>query len=408
MRVTLFSNDREAFFAGRPNRFLIMARSGGDLIPCHCPNPGRMEELLFPGTRLILERRQGAGIQDGGKAIQAAGGKAAKTAWTAAALYHLPLGGDSSSSGNSGDETIVPLISARANLAAEKLILPRIIPALKETRPEFTLGNSRFDFLCTGRGNTKHLVEVKACSLVEYETAMFPDAPSERALKHLEKLAALKSQGYVCHIVFVIVHGRVEVFTPNLHTDPAFAAALYRHKKDLSLHAALIQCNRDGEAVLLKEKIPVVFHGKLAEENRGSYLVMLHLKRKTAITAGSLGKLSLKPGWYVYSGSALQNLRQRLSRHLRKTNKTKHWHIDYLVPRGTGLKGFPIASRRSLECDLAAELKKAGGRGIPGFGASDCRNSCGSHLFYFENPPLENREFTGMLLRFRHREAFIP
>jgi Uri superfamily endonuclease len=67
--------------------------------------------------------------------------------------------------------------------------------------------------------------------------------------------------------------------------------------------------------------------------------------------------------------------------------------------------GFPIASPRNLECSLSAELKKAGGKGIPDFGASDCRNSCGSHLYYFEDPPLENRDFVRVLLRFRHREA---
>jgi sugar fermentation stimulation protein A len=302
----------------------------------------------------------------------------------------------------------VPLFSSRANLAAEKLILPRVIPDLREIHPEYRVGNSRFDFFCTGAGGGRHLVEVKACSLVEYGTAMFPDAPSERARRHLEELAALSRRDYRCHILFVIVHGNPKVFRPNLHTDPAFAAGLCRLAGTLDIRAALIGCDRDGNAELRGDAVPVdLSHGKLAEENRGSYLVLLHLPKKSVVEAGALGPLHLAPGWYVYAGSAQKNLRQRLSRHLRKTNKAKHWHLDYLVPKGDSLAGFPIASCRSLECALAQGLKKLGGRGVPGFGSSDCRASCGSHLYYFETDPRENRDFVDLLLRFRHREAFI-
>jgi sugar fermentation stimulation protein A len=389
--IKLFQNDLEALFLRRPNRFLIIAKKGKQEIPCHCPNPGRLEEMLFPGARLILEKRAA-----GTKHAKAA---APRTAYTAVGVYHR--------------DGIVPLFSARANRAAEALILAKIIPGLREVRGEFTLGNSRFDFLCVDAQGNQHLVEVKACSLVEYGAAMFPDAPSGRALKHLEELAALSEKGYRCHVLFVIVHGNPRVFIPNLHTDPELAAAFSHYAQTggpVRIHAALIRCDSGGNAVLTKAAVPIdLSHGELAAKNSGSYLVILELAEATRITAGSLGTIHCRAGWYVYAGSALKNLDQRISRHLRKIRKQKHWHLDYLTPYAKTISALPIRSCQNLECDLAAALKASGGAGIPGFGCSDCQGGggrkCESHLYHFKTRPMENRAFVDILLRFRHIES---
>jgi sugar fermentation stimulation protein A len=357
---------------------------------------------------LFLEKRQ-----------EGANGKA-KTGWTAAGIRYK--GGTA------------PLFSSRANRAAEELILKEIIPNLTEITPEYTLGHSRFDFLCRdrqsrrqGRGQgrrqgCRHLVEVKACSLVEYGTAMFPDAPSERALKHLEELAALTAEGYICHVLFVIVHGQPESFIPNLHTDPAFAAALSRYgiaadgiadagrakpTDRVLIHAALLRCGEDGWAELAAPSVPVdLSHGELAAADSGNYLILLELPEAREIETGALGPLPFEAGWYVYSGSARKNLASRINRHLRKQGKQKHWHMDYLTPWAAAMKALPILSYRNLECDLARELGGLGGRAVPDFGSSDCR--CGSHLYFFAAPPLKNRAFIDMLLRYRHREGLKP
>jgi sugar fermentation stimulation protein A len=387
--VRLFTNHREALFVRRPNRFLIIARDGDEEIPCHCPNPGRLIEFVFPGSRLILERRAPA---PPGRAAPAA-----KTAYTAVGIYYR--------------DTVVPLFSSRANGAAEKLILKKIIPRLREVHPEYSIGPSRFDFLCVDAAGDRHLVEVKACSLVEYGAAMFPDAPSGRALKHLEELAELSRQGYRCHILFVIVHGKPRVFIPNLHTDPLFAAALSRYGRagrcapgKAAVHGVLLRCGGDGLASLADPAVPVnLSHGGLAESNGGNYLVLLELPEDREIPVGALGTLPFRRGWYVYAGSARKNLSQRISRHLRKVRKQKHWHLDYLSPWAKTLKAFPVMSYRNRECDLARDLEALGGTAVPGFGASDCH--CGSHLYYFPEPPMGNRAFVDMLLRWRHREA---
>ncbi|MDR2185487.1 MAG: DNA/RNA nuclease SfsA [Treponema sp.] len=412
--VRLFRNDLEAVFVRRPNRFLIIAKDGNREIPCHCPNPGRLIEFFgfrdsgIPGARLILEERPREAKTT------------AKTAFTAAGIYYR--------------NAVAPLFSSRANRAAEKLILPRIIPGLREIQAEYTIGASRFDFCCTGEQGARHLIEVKACSLIEYAAAMFPDAPSERALKHLEELAELSRRGYVCHVLFVIVHGKPSVFIPNLHTDPAFAAALSRlgravdppgdrtekggtgaaaGKGPVLVHAALLRCNSRGGAKLAVPSVPVdLSHGALAASNRGSYLVLLELAGAAETEVGALGTVSFEAGWYVYAGSAQRNLFSRISRHQRKVRKRKHWHIDYLSPWAKTIKAVPIMSYRNLECELAQALTKLGGRAVPGFGSSDCRAApgkrrCPSHLYYFADPPLRNRAFVDLLLRFRHREGLL-
>jgi sugar fermentation stimulation protein A len=389
--VRLFTNHREALFVRRPNRFLIIARDGDEEIPCHCPNPGRLIEFVFPGAKLILEQRESLSPKPGAPSRP----PLAKTGWTAAGIYYR--------------DGVAPLFSSRANRAAEVLILKKIIPGLREIHREFTLGASRFDFLCIDRKGNRHLVEVKACSLIEYGVAMFPDAPSGRALKHLEELADLRAEGYHCHVLFVIVHGNPRVFIPNLHTDPAFAAALSRYgtargRPGVGIHAALLRCNREGTAVLARAPIPVdLSHGKLAESNRGNYLILLKLPEPAEIAAGALGPRLYAPGWYVYAGSAQKNLSTRINRHLRKVRKQKHWHLDYLTPHAETIKALPILSYRNLECSLAKALADLGGRAVPSFGCSDCR--CKSHLYYFTDPPMGNRAFVDLLLRFRHEEG---
>jgi sugar fermentation stimulation protein A len=226
----------------------------------------------------------------------------------------------------------------------------------------------------------------------------------------------------------VIVHGSPRKFVPNLHTDPALAAALSRYgtaalpppgkktpdrpDKPVIIHAALLRCGRDGRAVLAEPFVPVdLSHGELAGANRGNYLILLALAERAEAAVGSLGTIAFEPGWYVYAGSARKNLSQRINRHLRKIRKQKHWHLDYLTPCAERIKALPIFSYRNLECALAGELRKLGGRPIPGFGSSDCdckkTRRDHSHLYYFADPPMGNRAFVDMLLRYRHREGLI-
>jgi sugar fermentation stimulation protein A len=155
--------------------------------------------------------------------------------------------------------------------------------------------------------------------------------------------------------------------------------------------------------------IPVdLSHGELAASDSGNYLIVLELPKSVKTDIGALGAIQFEKGWYVYAGSAQKNLSHRIRRHVRKIRKQKHWHLDYLTPWAGKIEALPVMSYRNLECDLAGELGKIGGRAVPGFGSSDCGEKgrrCPSHLYYFNTPPLLNPEFTDLLFRYRHREG---
>jgi sugar fermentation stimulation protein A len=151
------------------------------------------------------------------------------------------------------------------------------------------------------------------------------------------------------------MHGKPERFMPNQHTDPDSAAALSRHGK------AMDQPIRDGRAALVREETPVdLSHGALAAGNGGNYLLVMEMPEDRKITVGSLGGLHFGRGWYVYAWSARKNPEQRLSRHLRKVRKWKHWHVDYITPYTGRVRPLAIISCRNLERDLVADKERLG------------------------------------------------
>ena len=145
--IRMFTPSAKGVFIARPNRFVATVRAGEEIVQAHCPNPGRMGEILVPGREVFLEYSSSP---------------KRKLRYTLAAARH-------------GDG-IVPLVSARANLAARELVLPRLFPDARDIRAEVKEGGSRFDFLVINK-RERIWVEVKNCSLIEGETGLFPDAP---------------------------------------------------------------------------------------------------------------------------------------------------------------------------------------------------------------------------------------
>ena len=113
---------------------------------------------------------------------------------------------------------------------------------------------------------------------------------------------------------------------------------------------------------------------------RGSYLLVIKLENDNTIPIGKLGEILLKKGFYVYVGSALNGLEQRIQRHLRE-NKKIHWHIDYLLKYAKVINAFYKENNIREEC-LIAKIFEGTLHSISGFGCSDCK--CKSHLFYRE------------------------
>jgi len=107
-----------------------------------------------------------------------------------------------------------------------------------------------------------------------------------------------------------------------------------------------------------------------------TYQLLVEVDRPIALVVGRLGRIELPAGRYVYTGSAKRNLEARIARHLR-TEKTLRWHIDYLLA-APGVRVVQVKRSRRGECPLNQASR--GQVLVPGFGASDCRAGCGSHL----------------------------
>ncbi|MDZ7747533.1 MAG: GIY-YIG nuclease family protein [Halofilum sp. (in: g-proteobacteria)] len=109
-----------------------------------------------------------------------------------------------------------------------------------------------------------------------------------------------------------------------------------------------------------------------------TYQLFIHLRRACRVAPGALGRWRLPPGWYVYTGSARAGLDARLRRHL-KRDKTRRWHVDWLLARAEARVCWV---RLHAEAECAVNRATGGAVPVPGFGASDCRAGCGSHLRY--------------------------
>jgi Uri superfamily endonuclease len=113
---------------------------------------------------------------------------------------------------------------------------------------------------------------------------------------------------------------------------------------------------------------------------KGSYILVVEMESEEKIVVGKLGALRFSRGYYAYVGSAMKGIDIRIGRHIMK-NKKKHWHIDYLLERGTIKQAWYIEGEKD-ECRIASSMENKF-ESITDFGSSDCR--CVSHLFYSES-----------------------
>ena len=109
-----------------------------------------------------------------------------------------------------------------------------------------------------------------------------------------------------------------------------------------------------------------------------TYQLRIRVEQPLRLSVGSLGEFDFPAGTYVYTGSARRHFEARIARHLRK-EKALRWHIDYLLT-APGVVVTDVVRSDSAECAL--NQATAGAMPVPGFGASDCKHGCGSHLKY--------------------------
>lgn len=369
--MNFFGPITTAEYIARPNRFIVQACINGQLLATYMPNPGRLQELLLPGAKLYLEKNK----------------PQAKQAYTVVGVEHQGFP--------------VMLHTHRNNDVAQWLLEEKKVPGLETAeiiQREKTIGHSRYDFLLKMK-KKEIVLEVKSCTLFGKQLAMFPDAVTERGKRHVEGLAQLPKDSQKGHLLFLVHTHQCEYFLPEFHTDYQFARTLYAYRDQLTIQALAVKWHQplslDPKIKQLTIPWPAM---KGIEENKGNYLIVLYNARNQQLTIGGLGLIVFQPGYYLYVGSAQNNLTARIRRHQR-LKKKKHWHIDYLRAYTKFIGAWPIRNTKNQECDLANKLTKIADGSIKGFGASDCE--CFSHLLLFKNHPLQQAAFHEVLQYFR-------
>ena len=215
----------KGIFLARPNRFIAQVLVNGAETVCHVKNTGRCRELLVPGAAVYVER---------------AANPARKTAYDLIAV-------------EKGSRLINMDAQAPNRVFAEWA--QTFDPSVRHIRPEFTFGQSRLDF-CLETANGLHLVEVKGVTLEEDGHTRFPDAPTERGVKHLHELMHAVAQGHRATVFFVIQMADVVDFSPNDATHPAFGEAL-RHAAEHGVRVEAWECAVTPESLRIVRPVTV-------------------------------------------------------------------------------------------------------------------------------------------------------
>lgn len=217
----------QGIFLERPNRFIAYVELMGKRERVHVKNTGRCKELLLPGACVYLEKSENPERS------------------TAFDLVAVKKG-----------ERIVNMDSQAPNkVVGEWLSTKAFFPDLTYVRPETVYGNSRFDFYMETE-KEKIFMEVKGVTLEEDGVVRFPDAPSERAVKHVEELIAAKRDGYRVFVMFVIQMEGVRYFTPNRNTHPEFADALCK-AAEAGVEILAYDCKVTPDSLTLNCPVPV-------------------------------------------------------------------------------------------------------------------------------------------------------
>ncbi len=198
MRIK-FNSTVPAVFCARPNRFVALVEVNGIMRQAHIATSGRLYELLVPGADVLLEKSNNP---------------QRKTEYSLKAVKH--------------GQVWVSIDAQLPNRLLEKALKKRKLPPFtgcEFIRREPAYDGGRLDFLLQEQGRDVY-IEVKSVTLVESRTALFPDAPTERGTRHLQKLLLLAVSGQRAAVVFVVQREDAAAFAANHVTDSPFASAL--------------------------------------------------------------------------------------------------------------------------------------------------------------------------------------
>ena len=223
-----YQNVREARFLDRPNRFIAHVELNGAVETVHVKNTGRCRELLVPGCTVYLEKGTNPNR---------------KTAYDLIAV-------------EKGTRLINMDAQAPNTVFAEWAAAGNFLPDVTAIRPEYAYGASRLDF-CLETPEGLHLVEVKGVTLEEGGNARFPDAPTERGVRHIRELQQAAESGLDAVLFFVVQIKDIHSVTPNDATHPAFGEAL-REAAAHGVRVLAYDCDVMPDSLTIRSAVPVI------------------------------------------------------------------------------------------------------------------------------------------------------
>jgi len=220
----------DGIFLERPNRYLAKVTIEGVEVFAHVPDPGRLPGLMIPGRKVRLVYNPGP---------------KRKTDYTLVLVRHGSLW-----------VSVYPVFAnALVKEALEKRSLP-FLTGYEKYVSEVKMGNSRFDFQLEFGGSLAY-VEVKSVSLVEDTVGKFPDAPTERGVKHLQELIELRKQGTRAAVLFISQRSDTRSIVPNDAVDPKFGDWLRKaHEQGVELYGH--NCKVTSSTVSLDKSVEIV------------------------------------------------------------------------------------------------------------------------------------------------------
>ena len=220
-----YPNMIPGIFRARPNRFIAQIEIDDRLETVHVKNTGRCRELLIPGTKVWCQESSNPNR---------------KTKYDLIAVQK-------------GDR-LINMDSQAPNIAAGEWLRSGGLGVIENLKAESFQGDSRFDFSFTKDGRQCFL-EVKGVTLEQDGVCAFPDAPTERGVKHLKGLTKLAQEGFGAYVLFVIQMPDVKYLHPNDTTDPAFGAAL-REAVENGVQVLAMDCAVTEDTMVLR--LPVL------------------------------------------------------------------------------------------------------------------------------------------------------
>ena len=223
-----YRNVIRALFLDRPNRFIAHVETEAGMETVHVKNTGRCRELLVPGATVYLAKGENP---------------ARKTAYDLIAV-------------EKGSRLINMDAQAPNRVFAEWAAAGHFLPGTRSLWPEYRWGDSRLDF-CVETAHGRHLVEVKGVTLEENGAARFPDAPTERGVRHVRELQRAVESGLDATLFFVVQMNDIRTVAPNDETHPAFGQAL-REAAAAGVHVCAWDCDVTPESLTIRREVPVI------------------------------------------------------------------------------------------------------------------------------------------------------